>query len=146
MLRFCSKERRNWPLSSKKKPCPHLLLLQTLSNRTTSPISGAQDKITQLRRRHQQLEANIAHYEARVAEQTRELQAMNRPSSRAGYDDGDDVGSEEVDNNENENAAIPLTTEDLEQEEVEIRELEKKKKGLEDRVTGMERDLGGLMR
>lgn len=71
---------------------------------------------------------------------------MNRPSSRAGYDDGDDVGSEEVDNNENENAAIPLTTEDLEQEEVEIRELEKKKKGLEDRVTGMERDLGGLMR
>lgn len=112
----------------------------------TSPISGAQDKITQLRRRHQQLEANITHYEALVAEQTKELQAMNRPSSRAGYDDGDDVEGGEVDNNDSENATIPLTKEDLEQEEVEIRELEKKRRGLEERVTGMERDLGGLMR
>ena len=39
------------------------------------------------------------------------------------------------------------TTEaDLRQEEEEIRELEKRKAALETRVTGMERDLGGLLR
>ena len=106
-----------------------------------SPIPGANDSIAQLRRRHQQLAANIAHYEARVAEQTRELQAMNRPTSRTGYsDDGAAEGGAVVE------ASIPLTKEDLEREEEEIRELERKKRGLEDRVTGMERDLGGLMR
>lgn len=102
-----------------------------------SPITGATDKITALRRRHQQLEANIAHYEARVAEQARELQAMNRPTGRT-EEVEEDVGDVEI--------KIPLTKEDLEREEAEIRELERKKKGLENRVTGMERDLGGLMR
>lgn len=34
----------------------------------------------------------------------------------------------------------------MRQEEKEIKELEKKKRGLEDRVSGMERDLGGLLR
>ena len=106
-----------------------------------SPIPGATEKIAQLRRRHQQLEANIAHYEARVAEQTRELQAMNRPVSRTEFDDEDEPAEEEVGE-----TTIPLSKEDLEREEEEIKELERKKKGLENRVTGMERDLGGLMR
>lgn len=106
-----------------------------------SPIPGASDKISQLRRRHQQLEANIAHYEARVAEQTRELQAMNRPTSRTGFEDDD-----EPDEGDAGDATIPLTREDLEREEAEIKELERKKQGLESRVTDMERDLGGLMR
>ena len=39
-----------------------------------------------------------------------------------------------------------VTADDLRREEEEIRELEKKKRGLEDRVSGMERDLGGLLR
>ena len=107
-----------------------------------SPISGASDRITSLRRRHQQLEANIAHYEARVAEQTRELQAMNRPTSRGGYGDDDEAAEVRA----SEDTTIPLSREDLEREEADIRELEKKKKGLEERVTGMESDLGGLMR
>ena len=41
---------------------------------------------------------------------------------------------------------LPMTQQHLESEEAEIRELERKKKGLEERVAGMERDLGGLMR
>lgn len=105
-----------------------------------SPIPNANERITSLRRRHQQLAANIAHYEGVVADQTAQLQAMNRPTSRTGYsDDGkaeDDAGE----------VSIPLTREDLEREEQEVKELERKKKGLEDRVEGMERDLGGLMR
>lgn len=100
-------------------------------------MSGANDQINGLRRRHQQLEANIAHYEARVAEQTRELQDMARTKVRNSMlPDADDVKEEQ----------IPFTKEDLAREEEEVRELERKKKGLEERVEGMERDLGGLMR
>ena len=104
------------------------------------PIAGASDRISSLRRRHQQLAANIAHYEGVVADQTAQLQAMNRPTSRTGYsDDGKGV-------DEGEETSIPLTKEDLEKEDQEVKELERKKKGLEERVEGMERDLGGLMR
>ena len=39
-----------------------------------------------------------------------------------------------------------ITLEDLEKEEEEIKELESRKRMLEDRVSGMERDLGGLLR
>jgi ubiquinone biosynthesis protein UbiJ len=80
-----------------------------------------------------------------VAEQARELKAMNRPTSRSGHSDHaeaeDVVGGAVADE-----ASIPLTKEDLEREEAEVRELEAKKRGLEERVEGMERDLGGLMR
>ncbi|KAK4498092.1 hypothetical protein PRZ48_010748 [Zasmidium cellare] len=99
------------------------------------PIPGAADRITQLRRRHQQLAANIAHYETVVGQQSAELASMNQPT----YDD-------EVDDLLDDEPAPAMTKEDLEREEAEIQELERKKKTLEDRVTGMERDLGGLMR
>ena len=39
-----------------------------------------------------------------------------------------------------------ITVEDIKMEEEEILELEKKKRSLEDRVSGMEKDLGGLLR
>ncbi|KAK3710914.1 hypothetical protein LTR37_009935 [Vermiconidia calcicola] len=107
------------------------------------PIPGANDKITALRRRHQQLAANIAHYETRVAKQTSELQAMTRPTSRSGPSDDGKEADTVVEDAE---ATVPMTKEDLRMEEQEVRELERKKKGLEERVTGMERDLGGLMR
>ena len=38
-----------------------------------------------------------------------------------------------------------VTDEDIERELAEIRDLERRKRGLQDRVTGMERDLGGLV-
>lgn len=103
------------------------------------PVPGAADRISQLRRRHQQLTGNIAHYETLVNKQTADLARMNKPT----YDDDNDV---DVVEEEPTVAAAPMTKEDLEAEEAEIQELERKKKALEDRVTGMERDLGGLMR
>lgn len=116
-----------------------------------SPIPGATDKIADLRRRHEQLAANVAHYEDRVARNAQELVLMSRPASRGGYTEEEDedlaggvVGLEEA--NAGATASIPMTKEDLRREEEEIRELERKKRGLEERVTGMERDLGGLMR
>lgn len=111
------------------------------------PIPGANDRIAQLRRRHQQLAANIEHYEGRVALQTRELERMHRPSGTSDYEDEDeDMMEAEAYVEGEEDFVAPMTKEDLMREEEEIRELERKKRGLEDRVTGMERDLGGLMR
>jgi hypothetical protein len=40
---------------------------------------------------------------------------------------------------------MDVTDADLNRELEEIRELERKKRSLEDRVNGMERDLGGLL-
>ncbi|TKA66203.1 hypothetical protein B0A55_08628 [Friedmanniomyces simplex] len=113
------------------------------------PIPGEADKIDSLRRRHQQVAANIAHYEDRVGRNAQELQLMNRPSSRGGYRDGPEENMAEAEPASEEAAATgaaTITKEDLRREEEEVRELERKKKGLEERVTGMERDLAGLIR
>nr|POF15575.1 hypothetical protein CFP56_48769 [Quercus suber] len=114
--------------------------------RTRRPDLGKREKgdlDVELRRRHQQLAANIQHYEGRVALQQRELEDMNRPSSRAGQDIDE---MEDLSALEDHESRVTMTKEDMEREEEEIKALERKKKGLEERVTGMERDLGGLMR
>lgn len=111
------------------------------------PIAGANDRIAQLRRRHQQLAANIEHYEGRVALQTRELERMHRPSGTSDFGEEDeDMMEAEAFAEGGDDFVAPMTKEDLIREEEEIKELERKKRGLEERVTGMERDLGGLMR
>jgi chromosome segregation ATPase len=90
-----------------------------------------------LRYRHEKIVESISRLEDRVAASTAELEQM-----RHSYGD-----------NEHDLAAMPIsrsdtldvTDEDLERELAEIRELEQRKRALEDRVTGMDRDLGGLM-
>jgi len=111
------------------------------------PIVGASERINKLRRRHEQLEANVKHYEAKVAFQQRELERMMRPSG-GGFDEDDiDMADEDMaGDGAAEEVVIPMTKEDLQREEAELRELERKKRGLEERVEGMGRDLGGLMR
>jgi chromosome segregation ATPase len=90
-----------------------------------------------MRQRHSRLEASVEYYEARIAEQTEQLARLNR--SR-GYDNTE---PEEV---EPETVAPIMTAEDLRQEEEEVRQLERKKKGLEDRVNSMGRDISGVLR
>lgn len=103
-------------------------------------IPGANESISHLRRRYEQLRNNIAYHEQRVQKQSEAL------AGRRGYGDVEEdeleVGGEPA----QENTFVALSAEDLEAEENEIRELEAKKKALEDRVAGMEKDLGGLMR
>jgi hypothetical protein len=79
----------------------------------------------------------LEYYEARILEQTEQLSALNR--SR-GYDDAqpEELGVE--------NVAPIMTDEDLRREEEEVRQLERKKKGLEDRVNSMGRDISGVLR
>ncbi|KAL8774963.1 MAG: hypothetical protein Q9209_000442 [Squamulea sp. 1 TL-2023] len=111
------------------------------------PMSGAREKISSLRSRFEQLAASVTRYEARVTKSAAQLTKRNRRADTSG--DRDDTGFEGLaDMGLNDEGAnqMPITTLDLEREEQEIRELERKKRTLEDRVNGMERDLGGLLR
>jgi len=105
-------------------------------------MDGAKEKLAQLRSRYARLQTSLHHYEQKVVKQTRELERMNRQGDWDGDSPDEDLPGEDVDG---EDTAI-VTDELLRQEEEEIRELERKKRELEDRVTGMERDLGGLLR
>jgi hypothetical protein len=110
-------------------------------------IVGVPEKIHSLRTRHGQLQTSLAHYEAKVAKQTRELEKMNRGEMTWVEEDDEEFDSEgrKTPGTEPEEE-IQVTDEDLRREEEYIRELERKKRELEDRVSGMERDLGGLLR
>lgn len=113
-----------------------------------SPIPGAKERISSLQLRFNQLTASIARYDARVSTHATQLAKMNR---RADSNTSDDIDPDlaapadlaAADGRPNE---MPITAEQLEREEQEIRDLERKKQALEERVSGMERDLGGLLR
>ncbi|KAJ5624619.1 hypothetical protein N7510_000928 [Penicillium lagena] len=100
------------------------------------PVDEAPEKIASLRYRHGMITESIARLEDRVATNTAELARMSH-----GYGDDDDDYDVPVSQPE----APDVTDEEIQQELAEIQELELKKRALEERVTGMERDLGGLM-
>lgn len=107
---------------------------------TVYPIAGALEKINQLKRRHHQLQANIAHFEDKIVHQTAELQQMSSTTKL----EHDAQGETETTILEPiVDAGAGLNWENIQDE---IKELEHKKKSLEERVTGMEKDLGGLLR
>lgn len=106
-----------------------------------SPIAGAAEQIAQLRQRHRRLEASLAHYETQIADQAAQLSKLNKPRDYGSDNDGDaDTVVPEAPVFED------FTEEDMRLEEEEIQELERKKKALEDRVSGMEKDISGVMR
>lgn len=103
-------------------------------------MPGVREKIGSLRMRYEKLSSSIANYESRVSQQTIKLARMNRSKDDA-YNEEDfteaDVPIAHMASQESR-----VTTADLEKEVQEIRELEKKKRALEDRIRGIERDLG----
>jgi hypothetical protein len=88
-----------------------------------------------MRQRHARLESSLEYYESRLAEQTAQLSRLNR--SR-------DYVEEDAEVEEEPQEEVILTAEDLRREEDEVRQLESKKRGLEDRVHSMGRDISGL--
>lgn len=104
-----------------------------------SPVSGAQEKIASLRQHYQEVSESVAYLEERVSEQARQLEEMNTDPY------GDDYGHAEHPE-QGQHEEVDITDEDIERELEEIRELEMRKRTLERRVDGMERDLGGLLR
>ena len=103
-------------------------------------LPGALERIPVLRQKHAQQANTLIYYETKVAEQAQRLEEMNR--WRGGSDDEDDNDDDTA------MAAAPVdgpTEEDLRLEEEEIRELERKKKELQERLRAMDKDLGGLL-
>ena len=105
-------------------------------------LPGALERIPKLRQKHAQQTNTLNYYENKVAEQAQRLEEMNR--DRRG--DGD----EEDDDDISTLAAAPAqpegpSEEELRREEAEIRELERKKKELQERLRAMDKDLGGLL-
>jgi hypothetical protein len=102
-------------------------------------VAGAQDKIRALHNRQQEIAASVSVLEDKVA---RQQSLVERKTSAAGIDDDDEITKD----TRPRNAEPVFTEDDLLATEEEIRELEAKKQALEDRVTGIERDLGGLLK
>jgi hypothetical protein len=87
----------------------------------------------------------VASYEARVANQTAQINRMNK--NRDNSQEQDEEGEEAMAfaDPQHENVA-PISDDELRAEEQAIRDLEQKKSALEERVASMEKDLGGLLR
>ena len=104
------------------------------------PMPDASERIVALRQRYQQLAASIDHYERRVAEQTEQLNKMNRPRDFDEEEDDEDTALQQQPVEE-----MVFTEEDMRLEEEEIKELERKRRTLEERVSAMEKDISGVM-
>ncbi|KAG2421526.1 hypothetical protein HFD88_005501 [Aspergillus terreus] len=102
------------------------------------PVAGAQEKIANLRYRHQMISESLLELEERVAKNTAELERMSHSYGDDDYDELDMTNSVPSELGE-------VTDADIERELEEIRALEMKKRTLENRVSGMDRDLGELM-
>jgi chromosome segregation ATPase len=93
-----------------------------------------------MRQRHNRLESSIEYYENRIAEQTTQLSKNNRARDYTSDD------PEEAEAEPEPIISQAMTEEDLRKEEEEVRQLERKKRGLEDRVNSMGRDISGVLR
>lgn len=100
-----------------------------------------------MRNRNAKALAFIQEYDGLVAEQATLLGKMNMSSSLVMDDnEADEIALRETTNSDLHQTDHPLTEEELKREEEACNELERKKRSLEERVNGMERDLGGLLR
>ena len=86
---------------------------------------------------------SIVQHEELVANQSAQLRSMSRPSTFDVEDAEDDVFQNVAPQRVEEQR---LTYEDIQREEESVRELERRKRTLEERVSGMEKDLGGILR
>ena len=127
----CSRGPRSCLASSESSSSSYA---RTLYANNPSPIPGAQERIAAMRQRHARLEASVEYYQSRLDEQTAQLSSLKR--SRDYDEDEPELEPEPV--------VEVMTAEDLRREEEEVRMLESKKRGLEDRVHSMGRDISGL--
>lgn len=101
-------------------------------------VPGSRERVAAIRNRHQQVTSSITFYEGKIRKQ---------PSSSSRYtdvDDDDQFSGDRTRPTVTTEMPQQVTEEDIEAEEVLIRELEERKRALESRVTGMEKDLGRL--
>jgi DNA repair exonuclease SbcCD ATPase subunit len=103
------------------------------------------EKIRSLRQRFIRVSNSIEHYEARVEEQEAKLKRLNRPRDpdADALEDDDDVAYEYQVQSIQDNF---MSQEDVKRAEQEIRELERKRQILEERVNALGRDITGVLR
>jgi hypothetical protein len=105
-------------------------------------VEGVAERIALIRQRNSNLSSSIADYQQLVQQQQSDLNRWNTGSS-FGIPDEDDQAQ---DANKAYAGRASAAEVDIEAEEAEIRELEARKKALEERVAGMGSDLAGLLR
>ena len=104
-----------------------------------SPVTGAKERIATLRYRYEVVSASLASLDERVARNTAELESMRRS-----YHDNEDYRG--TPSAQPQPEVLDISDDDIARELGEIRDLESRKRALEERVSEMEKDLGGLMR
>ncbi|WYZ34309.1 hypothetical protein EsH8_I_000585 [Colletotrichum jinshuiense] len=102
-------------------------------------LPGALERIPQLRSRYAHQTNTLAYYEAKVAEHQATLERMNKDHWMGEGDEEQDVPEDEDEGGD------LMTEEDLRAEEEVVRELDKKKRELQQRLRAMDKDLGGLL-
>ncbi|KAI5863645.1 DASH complex, subunit Spc34 [Durotheca rogersii] len=106
------------------------------------PLPGALERIAAQRAKYAHSRNTLAYYEAKVAEQAEALGRMNKDHWMGEDEEDEDEG--EGERGQDEEGEI-LTEEDLRRGEEEIRELDRKKRELQERLKAMDKDLGGLL-
>lgn len=104
------------------------------------PLPGALERIPAQRTKYSQLLNTQAYYEKKVADQAEALSRLNKEMWSEEEED-----EEEQEEAEDVEMSDVLTEDDLKREEEEVRELDKKKRELQQRLRAMEKDLGGLL-
>ncbi|KAF5521592.1 hypothetical protein CGCA056_v006591 [Colletotrichum aenigma] len=100
-------------------------------------LPGALERIPQLRNRYAHQTNTLAYYEAKVAEHQAALERMNKDHWM-----GDE---EEPEDDEEEEDEDMMTEEEYRAEEELVRDLDRKKRELQQRLRAMDKDLGGLL-
>ncbi|KAF0328805.1 DASH complex subunit Spc34 [Colletotrichum asianum] len=100
-------------------------------------LPGALERIPQLRNRYAHQTNTLAYYEAKVAEHQAALEKMNKDHWM-----GDE---EEPEDDEEEEDEDMMTEEEYRAEEELVRDLDRKKRELQQRLRAMDKDLGGLL-
>lgn len=103
------------------------------------PLPGALERIPAQRAKYAHSLNTLAYYEAKVAEQAEALSRMNKDMW------SEDEEEEAAEETAAESEYAILTEEDLRREEEEVREMDRKKRELQQRLKAMEKDLGGLL-
>ena len=103
-------------------------------------VVGATDKIRSLRSRHGDVSTSITGLEGRISQQQSVLARKNTALKSDDAEPHDDTNEDVANGRE-----VVFTEEDFQAEEEDIRELERRKKALEELVSGLEKDLGGLL-
>ena len=104
-------------------------------------VAGVPEKIIAIRKRHHHIATSMEEYEEKVLKQQSKL---NRFHSGSGY--GLDADEDMTTPPTVSSRPSTFSQHDLDAMEVEVVDLEVRKRALEERVVGMEKDLGGLLK